>query len=135
MTKPARGAHSPLEWPAAIAGTLLIVGVIGFLLWDGLAERGRGSVPRITVRADSAIAYGSGGQYILPIEVTNSGGVAAASVIVEGTLADAAGSDVARSEITIALLPASSSRSAGLVFDRDPRQYTLSLRPLGFERP
>lgn len=135
MTKPPRRAGSALEWPAAILGALLIIGVIGFLLWDGMAERDRGSDPRITVRADSVVPYDGGARYILPIEVTNAGGVAAAAVIIEGVLADSAGRPVERSETILALLPASSSRRAGLVFSRDPRLYTVALRPLGFEQP
>jgi uncharacterized protein (TIGR02588 family) len=64
----------------------------------------------------------------------NEGGQTAEGVDIEGELRTGI-EPVERSRTTIDYLPPRSEKKAGLFFTRDPRQFDLQVRSLGYEEP
>lgn len=119
----------PLEWAVAGVGLALVLGTAVFLGSQAYADR---SPPDISLRVDSVVQLRTG--YLVRVEAVNVGGTTADAVIVEGVLASASGV-AERSEMSYQYLPPNSPRTGGLFFTRDPRQFQLTLRPMGYEAP
>ena len=117
-----------LEWIVGGIGFLIIAGVLGFLLYTGIHEDH--PVPDVKLSVDSVLRIRNG--YLVRVTATNEGGLTAGGVIVEGELRQGA-EPVERSEAVIEFLPSRSKKRAGLFFTRDPNQFELKLRPLGYE--
>ena len=111
-------------------GFFIIAGVLGFLLYTGINEDH--PVPDVKLSVDSVLRIRNG--YVVRVTATNEGGLTAGGLIVEGELRNGA-ELVERSETAIELLPSRSKKRAGLFFSRDPNQFELKLRPLGYEEP
>ena len=109
-------------------GFFIIAGVLGFLLYTGINEDH--PLPDVKLSVDSVLRIRNG--YLVRVTATNEGGMTAGGVIVEGELRQGAEA-VERSEAVIAFLPSHSKKRAGLFFTRDPNQFELKLRPLGYE--
>ncbi len=120
-----------VEWLAAIFGALVVIGMIGFLLAEGLGQRD-GAPPLMRVEPLRLAAMGN--QFVVEISVSNLTQKTAASVQVEGKLTRS-GSDVETSTASLRYVPGESRRRAGLIFTHDPRKYRLKLRVTGYERP
>jgi len=120
----------PLEWAVAALGLALVLAVAVFLAVQGYADRR--SPPDISLRAESVVELRNG--YLVSVHALNTGGKTAGDVTVEGVLANASG--VAEtSQMSFQYLPPNSPRTGGLFFTRDPRQFALTLRPMGYEAP
>ncbi len=119
-----------LEWIMGGIGFFIIAGVLGFLLYTGINEDH--PVPDVKLSVDSVLRIRNG--YVVRVTATNEGGLTAGGLIVEGELRNGA-ELVERSETVIELLPSHSKKRAGLFFSRDPNQFELKLRPLGYEEP
>jgi uncharacterized protein (TIGR02588 family) len=117
-----------LEWIMGGIGFFIIACVLGFLLYTGINEDH--PVPDVKLSVDSVQRIRNG--YLVRVIATNEGGMTAAGVIVEGELRKGA-EPVERSETVIEFLPSRSKKRAGLFFSRDPNQFELKLRPLGYE--
>lgn len=126
---PAR--HEPWHWATAALGLALLVATVGFLVWDGVARQ-RTPHPVLGATVDTVLATAGG--HVVRIRVRNDGGVAAANVVVRGSLLGAAGVLEER-ETSLDYVPPMSVREAGLVFARDPRGRRLDVRPTGFDLP
>ena len=126
--RPLAGSH--WEWIAAAASLLLVLGAIGFLLFD--ARNSPRSAPSIRIAIDSIITAGDG--LLVEFHARNAGTTTAAGVRVEGRLSSDSGV-VETSEVTLDYVPGESARSAGLFFSLDPREHRLDIRPTGYERP
>lgn len=126
------GPETPLwEKLAGLVGLLLVVGVLGYLVYEGVRPRSEAAI----VTAVESITPQAGG-YLVTFTASNTGRQTAASVLVEGALYDAAGAEpVESAEMTFDYLPDQSDRSGALVFERDPRQYDLRLQVKGFMDP
>jgi uncharacterized protein (TIGR02588 family) len=124
-------ARTPLaEWIAAGLGLLLTLAVIGFLVVEGV--RARGAAPDLSVEGGAAVR-GAGG-FSVPVTVRNAGHATAAAVQVSGTLARG-GAVVERRGATFAYVPGRGQASGGLIFERDPAGFELTLRAEGYEDP
>lgn len=120
----------PLEWAVAALGLALVLAVAVFLGVHGYADRR--SPPDISLRAESVVELRSG--FLVSVQAVNTGGKTAGAVTVEGVLRNSSG--VAEtSQMSFQYLPPNSPRTGGLFFTRDPLQYTLTLRPMGYEAP
>ena len=117
-----------LEWIMGGMGFFIIAGVLGFLLYTGINEDH--PLPDVKLSVDSVLRIRNG--YLVRVTATNEGGMTAGGVIVEGELRQGAEA-VERSEAVIPFLPSHSKKRAGLFFTRDPNQFELKLRPLGYE--
>jgi uncharacterized protein (TIGR02588 family) len=124
------GVKSRWEWVAAGISTALVLAVVGYLLYDGLA-RPR-TPPAIEVAADTVLR--SGGLWLVEFRATNGGHETAAAVKIEGELMQA-DSSVETSEAVLDYVPGRSVRHGGLFFRKDPRAYRLELRAHGYQEP
>ncbi|HEV2132090.1 MAG TPA: TIGR02588 family protein [Longimicrobiaceae bacterium] len=118
------------EWVAAAVGAVLVIGSIGFMLYEAVA--GDDSPPAIAIQVDSILPVESG--YLVMIRTRNEGGSTAAGVTVEGELKGDTGK-IETSETTVDYVPPHSERHGGLFFTQDPRRYTLELRAKGYQEP
>jgi uncharacterized protein (TIGR02588 family) len=124
------GRRSRWEWVAAIASTLLVLGVVGYLLYDAVA-RPR-TPPAVTVQADTV--FKAGGLWLVEFRARNDGHQTAAAVRVEGELKEGE-QTVETSEAVLDYVPGESVRRGGLFFRADPRAYRLELRAHGYQKP
>jgi uncharacterized protein (TIGR02588 family) len=118
------------EWIVATLSAALVLGVIGFLIYDGVAHPS--TPPDVTVKVDSVVPAGPG--YLVLIRADNRGRNTAADLTVEGVLEADTGT-VETSETTIDYVPAGGQQRGGLYFERDPRTLRLRLRAHGFRKP
>jgi uncharacterized protein (TIGR02588 family) len=118
------------EWIVAAVGLLLVSGVIGFLLYE--AFTGSRLPPDVKVSVNSVVQTGNG--FLVRVTAVNEGGMTGEGVIVEAELRS--GTELMeRSWTTVDYLPPRSEKKAGLFFVRDPRQFDIRVRSLGFEEP
>ncbi|HEX2228422.1 MAG TPA: TIGR02588 family protein [Candidatus Binatia bacterium] len=119
-----------LEWIVGGVGFLLITSVIAFLLYHAIT--GMDSPPDVSVSIVAIRQNRSG--YLVRVKARNDGGSTAEGVVIQGELKK--GSQVLeRSETTLDYSPPGSEKEFGLFFTRDPRQFELHIRPLGYEKP
>jgi uncharacterized protein (TIGR02588 family) len=119
-----------LEWIVGGFGLVLVAGVIGFLLYQALS--GNQTRPEIRLRVHSIDKTRTG--YVVRVIAVNEGGTTAEGVVIEGELKRGE-EQLERSHTTIEFLPPRSEKRAGLFFQRDPQQFDLMVRPLGYEDP
>jgi uncharacterized protein (TIGR02588 family) len=119
-----------LEWLVGLLGLILVLGSVGFLLYQALF--GDSNPPDIAVQLDTITSISNG--YLVKFRAMNQGEATAKGVIIEGQLNDTTG-EVETSEATLDYIPANSEREGGLFFTQDPRQFELQLRSLGYEQP
>lgn len=118
------------EWSAAGLGLILTLAVVGYSLWEGLA--GDDGPPELEVETQPAQAVAKG--HAVPIVVRNSSHSTAAAVEVRGVL-EQAGAVVEERRATFAYVPGGGEARGGLVFERDPRAFTLRVAAEGYEEP
>jgi uncharacterized protein (TIGR02588 family) len=121
---------SMAEWIVATLSAALVLAVLGFLVYDGVARPS--TPPDVTVKVDSVVPAGPG--YLVLVRADNRGRNTAAEVTVEGALEADTGT-VETSQTTIDYVPAGGQQRAGLYFERDPRTLKLRLRAHGFRDP
>lgn len=124
------GRRSRWEWVAAAVSTLLVLGVVGYLLYDAVA-RPR-TPPAVTVQADTVLK--AGGLWLVRFRARNDGHETAAAVKIEGELMEGDRA-VEASEALLDYVPGESVRHGGLFFRADPRAYRLELRAHGYQEP
>ena len=118
------------EWIVAGVGLVLVAGVIGFLIYEAFS---RDRVPPdVKLSVDSVVQTRNG--YLVKVIAVNEGGQTAEGVDIEGELRTGTES-LERSRTTIDYLPPRSEKRLGLFFTRDPRQFQLDVRSLGYEEP
>ena len=126
----ARARTPAIEWIAAGLGLALTLAVLGYSLWEAVAEAS--GPPVLTVAAEQVVATTGG--YVTPIRVRNTGGETASSVEVRGDLVLADRPPEER-RATFAYVPAGGEVAGGLVFVQDPRLGRLTLSVEGYETP
>jgi uncharacterized protein (TIGR02588 family) len=117
-------------WGIGLLGLLLILGSIGFALYEAAA--GDSSPPNVTVEVEDILPAQNG--FLVEFRVVNEGGSTAAGLTVQGELRDRT-EIVETSDTTIEYVPSHSERAGGLFFTLDPREYELQLRAKGYEMP
>lgn len=120
-----------LEWFAAGIGLALTLALVGFLAWQAFQKPGQ-LPPDITAEM-GAVSEVEGG-YVAEVVARNRGPSTAAAVVVTATLRDGE-ETLATGEITFDYIPGRSRNRGGLFFDRDPREYDLELRVMGYTEP
>jgi uncharacterized protein (TIGR02588 family) len=124
------GAQSRWEWIAAVASSLLVLAVVGYLLYDAVARPD--TPPAMEVRADTVLR--AGGVWLVEFSVHNRGHRTAADVHVQGELREGERT-VESGEAAVDYVPGESVRRGGLYFRADPRAYRLELRASGYQEP
>lgn len=118
------------EWIVATASAALVLGVLGFLIYDGM--RSPRTPPDITIEIDSIQTAGPG--YLVLFRARNTGRSTAADVVVEGELEAESGQGEI-SETILDYLPPGAVEHGGLYFEGDPRRGRLQLRAHGYRDP
>lgn len=121
--------ESVWEWIVAGIGFFLVAGIVGVLLYDSVQPK---LPPAVIVQAQ-AIRTVPGG-YLVEFRATNAGGYGAAGVTIQGELLTGEEA-VETSDASLSYLAAGSDAAGGLYFERDPSQFQLKLRALGYQEP
>ncbi len=119
-----------LEWFVAAIGLILVIGVVGFMLYQ--ASNKHDAPPNIEIIVDSVTPNKSG--YLVEFEVKNSGEKTAAAVMIEGELKKGE-ETIETSTSTLTYAPSNSARKGGLFFSKNPRQFNLEIRATAYEAP
>lgn len=118
------------EWIVAAIGLILVVGAIGTTVYRAVTEES--TPPKLAISVVSIEPVENG--FLVKFSVANTGNQTAAGLTVEGVLKT--GEETAEaSTVTLTYSPANSFREGGLFFTKDPRQYDLQIRALGYEKP
>jgi uncharacterized protein (TIGR02588 family) len=115
------------EWLASLIGGAIVLGTIGFLLFETVQRSDQ--EPALTVAVVQVRE--TGGSFVVDVEVRNASRGAAADVQLGG--ADRAGGQL-RALARLDYVPGFSSRRASLVFDSDPGPAP-AVRVVGYARP
>lgn len=108
----------PLEWIIGAASGLAVVALIAYLAITALTETD--GPPAFELSLDDV--FEGQGLWHARVTVRNFGHKTAADVVLEGALPDQT------SEITFDYVPAGSSRTGALLFDRRPEGLALQVR-------
>jgi uncharacterized protein (TIGR02588 family) len=120
-----------IEWASAAIGLFIVIAMFGLLVVEAI--RGQADEPpRLIVTPVRLVS--DGGSYFLEVDVTNNSPQTGAGVQIEGELKSGEEA-VETSSATLSYVPGLSKRRAGLVFSRNPRDFTVELRATGYERP
>ena len=119
-----------LEWIIGALGFVLVAGVIVFLFHHAITARQ--SPPEVEVSVVSVARTRNG--YLVTVKALNRGGSTAAKVVLEALLRKEA-EVLERSHTILDYSPPGSEKQAGLFFTRDPRQFELRVRALGYVEP
>lgn len=128
--KRAQSGTSPAEWAVAAASSMLVLGAMGYMLFEALTDSS--TPPAIVVEAGSVTRIPSG--YVVQFRARNHGQQTAQELRVEGTLRGDSGT-VETASATIDFVPAEAVREGGLFFSADPRRYQLTIEPKGYSKP
>ncbi len=90
-----------VEWVALVISAAAILGIVGFLVVDGLTDADRPPEPRVELQPDAAYETTTG--WIVPATVTNDGDRPAEELVLRAT-ATVEGTEE-ESELTIDYLP------------------------------
>ena len=124
MRKPA------LEWICAMLGGAVVLATLTVVAAQIPADDE--APPEIRLRVNSVQPAGQG--YLVRFEAANAAQSTASAVEVEGRLEEG-GRVVEASRVRFDYVPRGSRQRGGLWFTRDPAQYQLSLRVLGYQEP
>jgi uncharacterized protein (TIGR02588 family) len=119
-----------LERIVAFIGLVLVSGSIGFLAYQAVTRDS--SPPDVMFNIGSITTISNG--YLVKFQAINKGNSTAKGLIVEGQLKND-NEEIETSETALDYLPSHSAREGGLFFTKDPRQFELQLRALGYEQP
>ena len=119
-----------LEWVVLGISVAAVVGLVGFLVIDGITDEGRPPEPVVEVRPGEA--YDIAGGWILPAIAMNRGDVAAESLALRAT-ATVNGSEE-ESEVTIDFLPPGSEVEVSFGFTGQP-DGDVTVAVVGFRLP
>ena len=122
--------RNSLEWLILVASLAAIVGVVGFLVVEAVADGGRPASVGATADVDRGSPAENG--WLIPVRVYNRGGSAALSVAVEvSAMVD--GADEA-SELTVDVLAGGSEVELLAGFSAEP-DGIVAVRVVGLETP
>ncbi len=118
------------EWIIAAVGLILVVAALGTTLYRAVTEESTPPILEISVKAIVPTSNG----YLVEFRVKNTGNQTAAALTIEGELKRGAES-VETSTASLAYAPANSQREGGLFFTKNPNEFELNIRALGYEKP
>ena len=121
-----------LEWIVGALGAALVLGTVGFLVYQAVLGQGT-SPPDVRLVAEEVVGLRNG--YLVRFRAINEGRSTASQLTLEGELTGEGGGAVETSETTLDYLPGRSEREGGLFFTQDPRAFELRLRPKGYVKP
>ncbi|MDJ0386771.1 hypothetical protein QMO56_01480 [Roseomonas sp. E05] len=124
MRKPA------LEWVCATLGGVVVLVTLAVVVAQ--IPGADSAPPDVHLRVEAV--QPSGGGYLVRFEAVNRAQATASAVEVEGRLEEG-GRLAEASRVRLDYVPRGSRQRGGLWFTRDPAQFRLSLRVLGYQEP
>lgn len=121
-----RDAAPALEWAAAAAGLLILLG-LSFILIREASDGNDRVVPILEANIEQITPTPAG--FVADVVVYNRSRQTAAAVQVEGKLGDE------QASATLDYVPGRSEARGGLIFRSDPRSGGVELSIVGFELP
>lgn len=118
------------EWVSLVTSALLLLGVVVFLVSDGLREPPPFVPAETRPRIDHARRVGD--QYVVPIEVRNGGDRTLRSLEIEATYRTADGKEETQ-ELTLDYLGEGSTTTLYLYLDQEPGRAELEVRPAHYQ--
>lgn len=128
--KRSRVEKNRLEWIVFALGLVLVLGTLGFLVWD--ASQGEDSPPELTVTLGRPEPRSEG--WAVPVTVRNHGGETAEGARVVVTL-ELPGGEKEEAEYDVAFVPRGSQREGWVHFLHPPGTGRLTGRVSGYEKP
>jgi len=122
--------RNALEWAILVASLAAIIGVVGYLVVEAVAEGGRPA--SVGAVADMDRGTASDGGWLIPVRVSNRGGSAALSVAVEVKAIVGGTEEV--SELTVDVLAGGSEVELLAGFSGQPDE-DVDVRIVGLETP
>ena len=119
-----------LEWLMAGIGLILVVGALGFIIYEAANN---GHKPPI-LKISYSVAEKNEAGYLIKFEVENSGDETAADVVIEGKLIKGA-EEIEMSSATFDYAPSNSKRNGGLYFKNNPQEFDFEISPKGYQKP
>lgn len=119
-----------VEWIVLAISAAAILGVVGFLLVDGITDSGRPPEPRVELQRDAAYETSTG--WIVPATVTNDGDRPAEALVLRAT-ATVEGSEE-ESEVTIDFLPPGTDVEVSFGLSAEP-DGEVTVTTVGFRLP
>lgn len=119
-----------VEWVALAVSVLAVVGVIGFLVVDGIGDEGRPPTPIVELRPSEG--QGTDHGWIVPATVRNGGDRAAEALVLRAT-ATVDGAEE-ESELEVDYLPAGTSVEVMFGFSAEP-EGEATVQVIGFRLP
>lgn len=119
-----------LEWLVLAASAAVVVGVVGFLVIDGLTDEGRPPAPRVDVLTDEG--YEVSGGWIIPATVRNDGDEVAVALVLRAT-ATVEGTEE-ESEVSVDYLPPGTDVEVSFGFSNEPAG-SVTVQTVGFRLP
>lgn len=127
--QPASGT-SRLEWAVASIGASMVAGLLGFMVWTGLAQGD--ALPDLVVSEQGRLELSGG--HMVRFTVRNGGDRPAADVPVRGELLED-GKSVEQREVTIDYVPGKGEQAGAIIFTRQPDGLELRLSAGGYAEP
>lgn len=119
-----------LEWVVLGVSAAVVIGLVGFLIVDGITDEGRPPAPRVTLMAEAA--YVAPGAWILPATVTNDGDRAAEQLVLRAT-ATVDGVEE-ENEVTVDYLPPGTDVQVSFGFSAEP-EGEVTVETVSFRLP
>ncbi len=119
-----------MEWVALVVSVIAILGLVGFLVVDGLTHPERRAILGVVVHP----AEPSRETFQVPITLRNDGNQPAENIDVEVVLKGGE-RDIDTGSVSIPFIASRSSVEAVVVFAEDPRRFPAEGRVLGYEVP
>lgn len=119
-----------LEWTVFGLSLVLVVGVVGYLVFD--AATIGDAPPTLTLELGETLAQSGG--FAVPVTVTNRGDETAEDVQIEVVLMQN-GEEIEHGEFSIAFVPRGSQAEGWVMFREDPAGGELAAKVLGYEQP
>ncbi|WP_161939554.1 TIGR02588 family protein [Paramesorhizobium deserti] len=124
------GTAHPVEWAVGGLSALLILGLLGFLLYQAFFVSP--DPPRFAYEIGRIERAGDA--FRVPVAVTNQGTETAAGVRLSGML-ERDGAVAETAEIEFDYIPRHSTRHGAFLFSADPGAAQLRVRVLGYSDP
>lgn len=119
-----------LEWFFAAIGLILVVGIIGFLIYEITTDEGKPA--ELNLKIEEVIPNGNG--FLVKFALENMGDETAAGITVEGEIKKGTES-VEKSDVTVNYVPSHSEKKGRMLFSEDPRKFEFKIRAKGFNNP
>ncbi|HJR62986.1 MAG TPA: hypothetical protein VJ803_04745 [Gemmatimonadaceae bacterium] len=120
-----------LEWSVFGIGLLVVIGTLGFLVADSVANEA--SPPALLVSTGAARPTEAG--FLLPVTVRNAGGITAENVLIE-VVVRVDGRPAERAELRMGFVPRRAMREGWVVLATDPRSPArIAARAVAYEVP